>query len=155
MELTGREDIDVPIEQAFEMLTDVEVYERSALRRGAEVTRLDNLPRVGVGAKWDIGFIFRGKERDVRLEIKGFDSPNEIDMEAKLQGLETDIKIELVALSRKKTRIQFWSGMRAKSLSARLLLQSLKLAKSSLNSRIEKRMVNLRKDLEDRYTRRA
>ena len=155
MELTGREDIDMPIAQAFEMLTDVEVYERSALRRGADVTRLDTRPHPGVGTKWDIGFEFRGKPRDVKLEITGFDEPNEIEMHAVLQGLETDIKIELVALSRTRTRIQFWTGMRANSLSARLLLQSLKLARGNLNSRLAKRLVAMRDDLESRYAKRS
>ncbi|SMP26897.1 SRPBCC family protein [Shimia sagamensis] len=155
MELTGREDVDVPIAQAFDMLTDVEVYERSALRRGAEVTRIDSLARPGVGAKWEIGFQFRGKARELDLEVTGFDAPNEVEMKATLQGLETNIKIELVALSRTRTRIQFWSGMRANSLSARLLLQSLKLARSSLNKRMAKRMATLRDDLEDRYSRLA
>lgn len=155
MELTGREDVDVPIAQAFDMLTDVEVYERSALRRGAEVTRIDSLARPGVGAKWEIAFQFRGKARELDLEITGFDAPNEVEMKATLQGLETDIKIELVALSRTRTRIQFWSGMRANSLSARLLLQSLKLARSSMNKRMAKRMATLRDDLEDRYSRMA
>lgn len=155
MELTGREDIDVPIAQAFEMLTDVEVYERSALRRGADVTRIDSLPHPGVGAKWEVSFQFRGKPREANIEITGFDAPNEIEMKAILQGLETGIKIELVALSRTRTRIQFWSGMRANSLSARLLLQSLKLARGNLNKRMAKRLATLRDDLEDRYARMA
>ncbi len=155
MELTGREDVDIPIAQAFDLLTDVEVYERSALRRGAEVTRVDSLARPGVGAKWEVSFQFRGKARELDLEMTGFDAPNEVEMKAILQGLETDIKIELVALSRTRTRIQFWSGMRANSLSARLLLQSLKLARSSLNKRMAKRMATLRDDLEDRYSRMA
>lgn len=155
MELTGREDIDVPIAQAFEMLTDVEVYERSALRRGADVTRLDSLSQAGVGAKWEVAFQFRGKPREAQIEMTGFDAPNEIEMKAILQGLEADIKIELVALSRTRTRIQFWSGMKANSLSARLLLQSLKLARGNLNKRMAKRMATLRDDLEDRYARMA
>ena len=155
MELTGREDVDVPIQQAFDLLTDVEVYERSALRRGAEVTPMDTLTRPGIGSKWKVEFTFRGKAREADLEITGFDTPNEVEMHAKLQGLETDVKIELVALSRTRTRIQFWTGMRAKTLSARLLLQSLKLARGNLNSRLSKRMANLRNDLEDRYSRLA
>jgi hypothetical protein len=155
MELTGREDIDVPIKEAFMMLTDVEVYARSALRRGAEVTRLDDLPYAGVGSKWEIAIIMRGKPRNVHLEMTGFDAPNEIALHAKIRGLETDIKIELVALSRTKTRIQFWSGMRAKTLSARLLLQSLKLARGNLTNRVGKRLTALRQDFEDRYAQSA
>lgn len=155
MEFTGKEDIDIPIEQAFEMVTDFEVFERSALRRGAEVSRLDTLTRPGIGARWQIVFAFRGKPRDVTLQVSGFERPNEIHLQATTQGIETEIKIELVALSRTRTRIQFWSGMSANTLSARLLLQSLKLARSNLNARLASRMTVLRDDMEARYSRRA
>ncbi|KPA21045.1 hypothetical protein shim_29610 [Shimia sp. SK013] len=153
MEFTAREDIDVPIEQVFEMVTDFEVFERSALRRGADVSRLDSLSRAGVGAKWRIAFEFRGKAREVDLEVTGFERPNEIALHGKTQGIESDMKVELVALSRTRTRLQFWSGFTANTLSARLLLQSLKLARGTLNTRLGKRMSNLRRDMEDRYSR--
>lgn len=155
MEFTAREDIDVPIEQAFEMVTDFEVFERSALRRGAEVARLDSLTQPGVGAKWNISFEFRGKAREIALEVTEFDRPNEIALHATAQGIQSDIKVELVALSRTRTRLQFWTGLKANTLSARLLLQSLKLARGTLNTRLAKRMKNLRRDMEDRYTRMA
>jgi hypothetical protein len=151
MELSGKQDIDVPIEEAFAMLSDIEVHERSALRRGAEVTRKDNLPNPGVGANWEIAFLLRGKPRILHLEMTRFDAPNEIGLHAKIKGLETDIKLELVALSRTRTRVQFGCDMRAKTLSARLLLQSLKLARGNLTNRIQTRMVNMRHDLETRY----
>lgn len=155
MEFTGKEDIDIPIEQAFEMVTDFEVFERSALRRGAEVSRMDSLTRPDVGARWQIVFSFRGKPREVTLEVTGFERPNEIKLHATAQGIETDIKVELVPLSRTRTRIQFWSGLSANTLSARLLLQSLKLARSNLNGRLATRMTALRDDMESRYGRRA
>lgn len=155
MELTAREDVDVPIEQAFEILTDVEVYERSALRRGAEVARMDSLSFPGVGAKWKVAMTYRGKPREINLEITGFDAPNEIQLKAQVQGIESEIKVELVALSRTRTRIQFWSGMSAKTLTGRLVLQSLKLARSNLNSRLSKRLTVLRTDMEKRFNSRA
>ncbi|MGR3713350.1 MAG: SRPBCC family protein [Shimia sp.] len=153
MEFTSREDIDVPIEQVFEMVTDFEVFERSALRRGADVSRLDSLSQPGVGAKWAVSFEFRGKAREVALELTGFDRPNELSFHAGAQGVQADMKIELVALSRTRTRLQFWTGLTASTLSARLLLQSLKLARGTLNTRLSKRMANLRRDMEDRYSR--
>ncbi len=155
MELTAREDVDVPIAQAFEILTDVEVYERSALRRGAEVARLDNLTFPGVGAKWEVALTYRGKPREIQLEITGFDAPNEVQLKARVQGIGSDIKVELVALSRTRTRIQFWTGMQAQSLTGRLVLQSLKLARSNLNSRLAKRLEVLRADMEKRFNSRA
>ncbi|MGX9351445.1 SRPBCC family protein [Shimia sp. W99] len=153
MEFTAREDIDVPIEQAFEMVTDFEQFERAALRRGAEVRRLDDLNRPGVGAKWQVEFKFRGKPREMDLEVTDFDRPNEIKLHAKIQGIESDMKIELVALSRTRTRINIWTGLSAKTLSARLLLQSLKLARGTLTERLEKRVTAMGRDMEDRFSR--
>lgn len=155
MEFTAREDIDVPIEQAFEMITDFETFERAALRRGAEVTRVDDLSRPGVGASWTADFTFRGKHRHMKLKVTHFDHPNELGLHSVIKGLEADIKFELVALSRTRTRLIVWSGLSANSLSAKLLLQSLKLARGTLTQRLEKRITSLGRDMEDRFTRTA
>ena len=152
MEFTAREDIDVPIEQTFEMLVDFERFERMALRHGAEVTRLDTLSRPGIGAQWQIGFVFRGKKREANLKVTGFDRPNEIVLHADLSSLHADIKVELVALSRTRTRLSIWSGLSATTLSGRLLLQSLKLARGSLTTRLDKRITSFGRTLEERYT---
>ena len=87
MEFTSRDDIDVPIDQAFEMLTDFEQFERAALRRGAEVTRLDDLARPGVGARWQASFSFRGKPREMTIAITEYDRPNEIRLAAAVAGI--------------------------------------------------------------------
>ncbi|MEP2533734.1 SRPBCC family protein [Shimia sp.] len=155
MEFTSREDIDVPIEQAFEMISDFEQFERAALRRGAEVSRMDDLSRPGVGARWDVGFTFRGKARAMQLEVTNFERPNEIQLKAVAQGINADIKFELVALSRSRTRLNVWSGLKANTLSARLLVQSLKLARGTLTNRLDKRITALGRDMEDRYSKMA
>lgn len=155
MELTGKEDINVPIEYAFQMLTDVDLHERSILRRGADVKRLDSLPALGVGAKWDIIFQLRGKERIAHLEMTEFDNPNGLTMQAKVKGLHSDAVVDLVALSRTKTRIQFRCAISAKTLPARLTLQSLKLARGKLTKRMNSRLTQLRKDFEARYAQSA
>ena len=143
MEFTSRDDIDVPIDQAFEMLTDFEQFERAALRRGAEVTRLDDLARPGVGARWQASFSFRGKPREMTIAITEYDRPNEIRLAAAVAGIDSEIRLELVALSRTRTRLNIWSGLKANTLSARLLLQSLKLARSTLTQRLDKRVAGL------------
>ena len=49
MKFSTREDVEVPIDQTFGIICDFDAYERSAMRRGAEVLRTDNLSRPGVG----------------------------------------------------------------------------------------------------------
>ncbi len=153
MELTVREDIDVPIEQAFKMISDFEIFERAALRRGAEVERLDDLLRPGVGAKWRVNIAFRGKSRLINLAVTEFNRPTEVQIHAEVQGVRSDTRVELVALSRTCTRLNVWMGLKAKSLTARLLLRSLKLARSTLTQRLEQRVSSLGRDMEERFSR--
>ncbi|HCI07161.1 MAG TPA: hypothetical protein DE314_07355, partial [Sulfitobacter sp.] len=61
MKFSTREDVEVPIDQAFALICDFDAYERSAMRRGAEVRRVDDLSKPGVGMKWAASFKMRGK----------------------------------------------------------------------------------------------
>ena len=153
MKFSSKENIEVPIEQVFEMLTDFERHERSAMRRGADVSRTDSLSEPGVGVGWDIAFDFRGKRRKMHLEVVEFDRPYEISLEATLQGIDSTINLQLVALSKSLTRFNVTSDIRPKTLSARLLVQSLKLAKANVTKRLDKRMAATARDMEDRYSR--
>jgi hypothetical protein len=61
--------------------------------------------------------------------------------------------VELVALSPKTTRVSVAVDITAKSLSARLLLQSLKLAKGNLNRRFARRVTEQVRSIEDEFKR--
>ena len=100
MKLASKENIEVPIEQVFDMLIDFDRHERSAMRRGADVLRTDKLGEAGVGVAWDISFDFRGKARKLALEVIEFDQPYEMTLQAKMQGLDSTINLQLVALSK-------------------------------------------------------
>jgi hypothetical protein len=87
----------------------------------------------------------------LRAEIEVFDGPSEIVIDTVAAGLDSLVKIELVALSPKRTRLSVSVEMSPKTLSARLLVQSLKLAKSSLTSRFDARVREFARSAEDQY----
>ena len=155
MKFSTREDIEVPIDQTFSMICDFDSYERSAMRRGAEVQRVDSLSSPGVGMKWRAAFKMRGKMRDIELEMTRFDQPNEMCVLSATSGINGTGRIELVALSRNRTRVHVEFELKPTNLSARLLLQSLKLAKNSLSKRYKLRVAEYAKSIEDRYKRAA
>jgi hypothetical protein len=151
MNFSAKEDIETPIDFVFEQITDFPAFERSALRRGAEVQRMDNLKTAGPGMKWDATFTYRGREREVKLELLSMDRPNGIVVGSRSNMMGGQLVVDLVALSRGCTRMSVDLEITPKSLSARLLIQSLKLAKSKLNERFRKRVANHAAEIEERY----
>lgn len=153
MKFSTKEDVDAPVAVAFDMLCDFETFERAAMRRGAEVQRIDTKSVPCVGMEWRAAFNLRGKRRQVDVEMVAFDKPNEMVLECNSQGVLTIMTIELVALSKKRTRIMVSCDIKPLNLSARLLVQSLKLAKTSLTKKYKLRVAEFAKSLEDRYNR--
>lgn len=155
MIFSTKEDIEAPIDQVFRMVTDFEALEKQALRRGAEVRRTDKLSSKGVGMCWQAGFRFRGKMREVSIELTEFDVPNRLVAKSAAGGLKADVVLDLVALSRRRTRMSFDMELTPTTLSSRLMVQSMKLARGKLNRRFHLRVAEYAKDLEDQFNRRT
>jgi len=153
MKFSAKEDIEAPVEQVFALVSDFEGFERAARRRGAEVQRTDSLPSSAIGMTWATSFVARGRQRQLNIEMTEYEPPQMMRFHSVAQGLETDMKVELVALSRGRTRLSVDLDLKPKSISARLLVQSLKLAKANLNKKFHLRMADYARDLEDRIKR--
>ncbi len=70
-------------------------------------------------------------------------------------SLHGDVTVDLVALSRGRTRLSMEMELKPQNLSARLLVQSLKLAKTSMMKRFEQRIASYARDLEEKHSRAA
>lgn len=153
MKFSTNEDIEAPIDAVFDMFCDFESFERSAMRRGAEVQRVDNMAVPGVGMTWRAAFEMRGKPRQIELEMVTFDRPHEIVLESTSPGMLGTTEFEMIALSRNRTRVKVELEIKPLNLSARLLVQSLKLAKNSLSKKFKLRVAEYARGMEDRYQR--
>lgn len=151
MQFTAQEDVAAPIEFVFEQLSDFQSFERSALRRGAEVQRVDSKADIGIGMKWDASFKLRGRKREVQVELTEFDPPTGMVVSSRSPNMGGHMTIDLVALSRGRTRMSLEVELNPKTLSARLMVQSLKLARSKLSKRFRERVAGYAEELEDRY----
>ncbi len=151
MKFSTKEDIEAPIEAVFEMLCDFEGFERSAMRRGAEVQRVDRLTIPGVGMMWNMVFEMRGKRRELQIEMISFDKPNEMVFANTSPGLTGQVSFEVMALSRSRTRINVALEVKPLTLSTRLLVQSMKLAKASLTRKYKLRVGEYVVGMEERY----
>jgi len=155
MKFSTREDVAAPIDRVFAALCDFDGFERQAMRRGVDVQRVDALSTPGVGMRWKVAFDMRGRRRKADLELVRFDVPNEMVFDIKSPNIEGAFTVELLALSRSRTRMAIAFEVTPLNLAARLLVQSLKLAKVSLSKRFKLRVADYAKGLEDRLQRSA
>lgn len=150
MRFTTREDIDVPIDALFAAISDFQGFERAAMRRGAEVTRTGAAPGSGVGESWTIRFRYRGRSRELVSRIERFEPSAGLTSSGRVGGFEGLLALDLSAQTPKRTRIRVDLDITPKTLTARLLLQSMKLAKSSLTHRFKTRVRTFAQTLERR-----
>lgn len=152
MRFNTREDIAVPIEQVFEALSDFEAIEREALRHGAEVSRTGDHSVKGPGQGWTLLFVHRGRARKLKTEIDVYTPSSKLSAKGKVGGLQGVLDVDLVALSPKITRVDVNVKLKPTTLSSRLFVQTLKLARSTLNTRFKNKVAHLSRKLEERYS---
>jgi hypothetical protein len=153
MQFTGREDIEAGIDAVFAEITDFRRFERGAMRRGADVQRTDGLARPGVGMSWQARFRLRGRTRDIALHVTAFDPPSGLVIAAGATTAEAIMRVDLVALSPARTRLNVDLEITPRNLAGRLLIQSVKLAKGNLSKRFRLRVAEYAMDVEDRRKR--
>lgn len=140
MKLTARKDIDAPASHVFVALADFTSYEKIALRHGAEVQRTDELAEPGAGAAWTLRFPYRGRQRQVSSRVAVFDPPRRLCLDGESGGFDFTVTASLLPLSRSQTRLGIEFEFRARTFASRVLLQTLKLGKSRLQSRFDARI---------------
>ena len=155
MKFSSREDVEAPVASVFAMLSDFETFERAAIRRGAEVQRVGDHDHPHVGQAWEARFMLRGRERDTRVTLIQYTPPTDMVFESQSGGLMTVLEIELIALSQKRTRISVNFEVKPRTLPARLIVQSMKLAKGRITKGFKLRVADFARDMEDRYSRSA
>ena len=151
MKFVTKEDIECPIAHVFAQSADFAGFERQALRRGANVRRVDQSPDYGLGSGWGVIFKFRGKERQMKAVVTAWDPPNGYAVQSTSSGIEGTVLVELVPLSRGRTRLSLSIELVPKTIAARIMVQSLRLARGTLQRRLDLRMSDYASDIVERY----
>ena len=150
MKFSTRKDIEAPARFVFDQLADFGTFERAAMRRGITLRRLDTLTEPGAGMSWDIGFRFRGKPRQMLVDIRRFEPPELLEYAGQSNSFDATMALQVTALSRSRTRFSVALELKPRTLRARLLLQSAKLGKSRLDRKFDERVGHFASDIEKR-----
>lgn len=152
MRLSSTQEINAPIDFVFGYLSDFETHIVTASGYGAEVERVDNSQDTVIGAKWSAVARIRGKVRDFDVELVSYDPTSTLGFAVSSPNADIDVEMQLVALGVSKTQVKIVAKSRPKSIAARLLLQTAKLAKKSISRRFDLRVRDLMGRIEDDYS---
>lgn len=151
MKLGDRVDIEAPAGFVWAQLTDFDGWERAALRRGAEVARLDSAPVPAPGMAWALAFQWRGKTRKLDLRTTAVDPGQRLAFAGTGPNVEGTLALDVVEMGPRRTRLAAALDVRPRTLPARLFFQGLKLARSRVDRRFAKRLHQLATEIEGRW----
>lgn len=140
MKFSTREDIEAPVETVYQAVTDFDRFERMLLARGVEITRDQTIDPHTCGARWHADFKWRGRDHSLDAELVSIQPHDGYAVESHTGGVVTMSVVDLVALSKARTRLFVSMELKPTTLGSRLFVQSLRLAKRSLDRRFKARV---------------
>lgn len=140
MKFSSHEDIKALAQAVFAALSDHEQFQRVMQQRGVAMRRVDDRPDLGPGMAWEIDFKFRGRARKLRCLVTEVQGPERLCLSNESDGLTGKVAISVLSLARQRSRVLVAVEMKPKNLSARLLLQSMRFAKGSLDRKFKSRI---------------
>lgn len=151
MNLETTYELDAPAEYVFKRITDHADFEALLMGYGANIERLDDEISLNVGMKWAIDGNFRGKQRQVEVSLTQLIENELVSYASESKDVNATVDMKLEALSPKQTRFSIDMTPKANTISARLILQSAKLARKTLEKRVNRRFADFCQRLEDDY----
>lgn len=125
--------------EVYEALTDFERLESRARAEGVRITRLAE-PATLVGHAWRADFSLRGRARKAAITLADVDPGRALVFDARVGGLQAVTRIDLADSAAGSTDLTVKTDLEPHSLSARLIVQSLRLARARLAGRFADRV---------------
>ena len=120
MKLAAKYDIEAPADFVYREVSDFGAWERMAVRRGADVTRIDTLTKPGPGLEWLVNFKFRAKDRSARIKLMQAKPSSRLTIFIESGIADGEIIIELLDLAATRTRVEVKLDVKPKTFAARL-----------------------------------
>ncbi|MCU4654135.1 hypothetical protein N8I71_14920 [Roseibacterium sp. SDUM158016] len=137
MKFRVSEDVEAPVGPTWTGFTDFASVEEDARGRGAEIARVGDWREARLGASWRGMVAVRGKTRPIEAKITVFAPGETLTVESRIGGMDSTYEVTFVPLSQDVTRVSVMLELRATTLSARLLLQTMKIARRRVMQRLE------------------
>ncbi|ABD56786.1 hypothetical protein [Jannaschia sp. CCS1] len=137
MKFKVSEDIDAPAQITWARFTDFSGIEADAKGRGADIARVGNWSDPAEGCGWRGSIKVRGRVRPVTSKISAIHQPERCEIATTIGGMDAVYEMAFLSLRDDMTRVQVVLDLSANTLSARLAMQTLKLARGRVMQRLQ------------------
>ena len=153
MKFKVSEDVDAPAGTTWAVFTDFAGVEAEIRGQGATISRTGNWTQATAGRGWRGQISVRGLMRPVTSDITAMEALERCAIETKVGGMEALYEMSFIALRPDMTRVQVVLDLSAHTLSSRLALQTLKLARGRVLQRLQGLLARQGNLAEDAYRR--
>ncbi|WP_439136556.1 SRPBCC family protein [Roseicyclus sp.] len=137
MKFKVSEDVDAPQEMVWQRFTDFSGFEEDARGRGAVLNRVGNWTQTSQGVEWRGEVTVRGKSRPITAKVTQLVPQELCIVDSRIGGMNCHQEIIFVPLSATVTRVALMLDLSADTLTARLLLQTMKLARGRVLQKLQ------------------
>ena len=151
MKFITKGDVEAPTDFVFDDMTDYEGWEATVRKRNTQLVRAPG--PVIPGTTWNAKFHLRGRDRDMTVTLLSETPESQILLAIGDSSIDVDVSADLVALGPQKSRVAVTINLRPRNLAARLLTQSLRLARTNIQHQLDWRIAAWAEDLSRSYAK--
>lgn len=140
MHFASTDIVEAPAVFAFRQMSDFAYFERLVASSGAGMTRIDTMTEVGIGVLWEVRFALRGRRRKIDLKLSDYIEPKLMQFTGMSDGLLFVFRSELEHVDAERCRLTTRLDVKPRTLAGRMMLQSARLTKPTLNRRYARRV---------------
>ncbi len=148
MKFSATQEVALSADALFARVTDFDMFEEAAERRGLLAVRLDGSGPVRPGSGWSVDFSYRGKMRNLQMEVVDLATPTRMALDGKGGGFEIGFLARVEERGPELSFLTVETELKPRTLGARLLVNSMRFGKRALTRRYARRVAELARGIE-------
>lgn len=151
MELSYNNTINVPQAFAFARATDFERFEKEGFGNLAPFEPKTDIRAPELGARWRTAAEFQGRPRWFSLELLELEAPGRLVLGNKSEKYDVEAHFLFEPADAQKTNFSFVLNAKAQSITGKLILQTIQLARARIVKSMQSDFDKMAKRMEAAY----
>jgi len=134
MELSYNSKIYVPQAYAYKCATDFDLFESEGFGKLSKFEPRSEIRAPEIGARWRTSAEFQGRPRNFSLQLLELDGPGKLVLGNKSEKYDIEAHFNFDEVGAEETDFSFRLVAKAQSITAKLILQTIQLARARIES---------------------